>query len=389
MAVILMAEVHTSRSEFDTLRHLLSFIYDRDADMYQRIIAWANPHNSSDILYVPALSARGPREAEREKVYRKCGAEASKDGMYCGVKDLEAAAIDMVQHYWDALDPAVQTGETELMLVLTGDATGGWRGDAVTHGELGIGSWAKGKAQSKLTLLPIFLMEGDDGAANLRNRCGVVATAYNKLKAKGSLTVTIQGREIQLKLKLLAAADFQFFKAIMNMSKYTSAIWCTCLLSNLYKRPDAPAKTWADCLTFFDEIGCVMKDLATICELNHYSLEVLEGRKFKEFGCRCGWRSGNEKACAAHPLPRPRCAACASVVVGGASHPSSPPAPPCPLPSARCRQPVAVCPCCSSPALTLSHVPLPRLQVARGSRGSRATRGRGAQGGGARPLGRR
>eukprot|EP00966_Prymnesium_polylepis_P178711 4138413-Prymnesium_polylepis.1 len=69
----------------------------------------------------------------------------------------------------------------------------------------------------------------------------------------------------------------------MNMSKYTSAIWCTCLLSNLSKRPDEPAKTWADCLAFFDKIGCVMKDLVTICELNHYSLEVLEGRKFKEF----------------------------------------------------------------------------------------------------------
>lgn len=47
---------------------------------------------------------------------------------------------------------------SELVLVLTGDATGGWRGDAVTHGELGIGSWAKGKAQSRLTLLPLFLV---------------------------------------------------------------------------------------------------------------------------------------------------------------------------------------------------------------------------------------
>ena len=80
------------------------------------------------------------------------------------------------------------------------------------------GSWAKGKGQSRRAVKPLFLMEGDDGAANLRNRCGDVAAAYNKLKKKGSLTVTIKGRSITLPLTLLAAADFLFFKAIMNMS---------------------------------------------------------------------------------------------------------------------------------------------------------------------------
>eukprot|EP00966_Prymnesium_polylepis_P300347 6940643-Prymnesium_polylepis.1 len=38
-----------------------------------------------------------------------------------------------------------------------------------------------------------------------------------------------------------------------------------------------------------------MKTLATICELNHFSLDVVEGRKFKPFSCRCGWHSGDEK----------------------------------------------------------------------------------------------
>ena len=86
------------------------------------------------------------------------------------MSNLEAAAIGYVEHYWEALDPAVQRQQTELMLILTGDATGGWRDSSVTHGELGIGSWEKGKAQSALTLLPLFLFEGDDSAENLRNR---------------------------------------------------------------------------------------------------------------------------------------------------------------------------------------------------------------------------
>ena len=172
---------------------------------------------------------------------------------------------------------------------------GGWRGDAVTHGELGIGSWAKGKAQSTLTLLPLFLFEGDDSAENLRNRLIKIAASYNRLKRRGTLTVCIGGRNITVPIKMLAAADFQFFKAIMNMSKYTSALWCCCQLPNLFRRPDAEAEMWDDVLAFYASIGCKLKDLETICELNHWSFEVLEGRPFKPFSCRCGYRSGPER----------------------------------------------------------------------------------------------
>lgn len=150
-AVILMQEVHTSRSEFDSLRHLLSFQYNRENDVYERKALWKNPFNPHDQLFAPVLAARGPRERERALVFDKCGATSSEDGMVSEVLDVKSAAAYYVEHYWDALDPAVQCGDTPLLMVLTGDATGGWRGEAVTHGELGLGSWAKGKAQSKLT----------------------------------------------------------------------------------------------------------------------------------------------------------------------------------------------------------------------------------------------
>lgn len=169
-AVILMQEVHTSRSEFDSLRHLLSFKYSRAADSYQPIKVWVNKFDSSDTLSAPTLAARGPREKDRSVLCSKCGVESSEDGIVSAVASLEEEAAKYVAHYWWALDPRVQNGTSELVLVLTGDATGGWRGDAVTHGELGIASWAKGKAQSRLTLLPLFLFEGDDSAENLRNR---------------------------------------------------------------------------------------------------------------------------------------------------------------------------------------------------------------------------
>lgn len=152
------------------LRHLLSFTYDRQSDSYQKISVWSNPFDRDDCLLMPTLAGRCLRERDRASLFARCGVTSSEDGIVSGVLDFEAAAAAYVAHYWDAIDPDVKAGVEPLLLVLTGDATGGWRGEAVTHGELGIGSWSRGKGQSKLTLLPLFLMEGDDSADNLRNR---------------------------------------------------------------------------------------------------------------------------------------------------------------------------------------------------------------------------
>lgn len=293
-ALMLQFEVHCSRSEYDALRHLLSFKYNHAEDCYKRMIVWRNPTNSSDTLQAPAIAARPAYEKERSELFRQCGATSTADGLFCGVGDVENAIVSMVEHYWEALDPAVIRGEKELLLVFTGDATGGWRGDSITHGEISIGSWSKGTGVSRLAALPLFIMEGDDSAQNLRNRAQPVAACYNKLKRKGKLRITINGKQIERDLKMLCAADFQFFKAMMNMSKYTSAIWCLCGTDNLFKRPSAPAQSWEEVENFYRSIDCEMKSLQTICELNHYSYEVLLGNEFKEFTCRCGYASRDE-----------------------------------------------------------------------------------------------
>jgi hypothetical protein len=203
LSVILMSEAHLSRSEYDALRHLLSFIYDDDKDLYERIIVWVNPCDERDTLKAPALASRYATEKERAFIYAQCGAEASEDGIFCGVKDLETGMRCLVESYWDAIDPEVQAGRKELQLVLTGDATGGWRGDSITHGEMAFGSFVEGKALSKLAALPVWLMEGDDGSENLRARCARVFEQYNEMKLKGTMTVTINGEERILPTKCL------------------------------------------------------------------------------------------------------------------------------------------------------------------------------------------
>ena len=295
-ALFVMSEVHTSRSEFDTLRHLLSFVYNRSKDIYEKLVVWVNPHDPADTLASPTVASRWPREAERDLVYGRVGACASNDGLYCGRVDMDKGLRELVEHYWDALDPRVRDLEIPLVVIVTGDATGGWRGASVTHAEAALGSWAKGKGQSRLTVLPLYIMEGDDSATNLRNRAAPSAEAYNKLKRKGTITVTIKGKPITLPLTLLVSADFQFHKAALNMSKYRSAIWTMDDEDVWYRLPEKKAVTWADCLAFFKEIGSELKTLKDICELNHWSYEYLMGEPFVEFGCRCcSFKSGTQQ----------------------------------------------------------------------------------------------
>lgn len=157
-ALILQFEVHCSRSEYDALRHLLSFKYNHAEDCYERISLWRNPTNSSDTLQAPAIAARPAYEKERSELFRLCGAVSTGDGLFCGVGDVENAIVSMVEHYWEALDPAVIRGQKELLLVFTGDATGGWRGESITHGKISIGSWSKGTGISRLAALPLFII---------------------------------------------------------------------------------------------------------------------------------------------------------------------------------------------------------------------------------------
>lgn len=71
-AIMLQSEVHTSRSEYDALRHLLSFTYDCQSDMYKKVRVWTNPFNDSDHLFAPCIASRYSFLKEREIVYGDC-----------------------------------------------------------------------------------------------------------------------------------------------------------------------------------------------------------------------------------------------------------------------------------------------------------------------------
>eukprot|EP00965_Chrysotila_dentata_P047186 1565914-Pleurochrysis_carterae.AAC.1 len=48
----------------ETLRHLLSYVYDKEADTYKPIRIWENPNDPSDFLVMASLASRQMREKE-------------------------------------------------------------------------------------------------------------------------------------------------------------------------------------------------------------------------------------------------------------------------------------------------------------------------------------
>eukprot|EP00965_Chrysotila_dentata_P041824 1387473-Pleurochrysis_carterae.AAC.1 len=47
-----------SRSKMETLRHLLSYVYDKEADAYKPIRIWENPNDPNDFSVMASLSSR-------------------------------------------------------------------------------------------------------------------------------------------------------------------------------------------------------------------------------------------------------------------------------------------------------------------------------------------
>ena len=171
-----------------------------------------------------------------------------------------------------------------------------------THFELGIASWENAgiKQCSKSNLLPAALAEGDDGAENLRCRFEPMADGFDDLASGKPLEVDLPGGKRSVPIEFTFCGDFQIHKALLGMSKYTSAIWCGCEhdTTGMYRFRPQPATTWSEFVAWFAETGCEMKTIDDVCSLNHWSADVLHGRPFKQFKCSqpgCGYEAKTEK----------------------------------------------------------------------------------------------
>eukprot|EP00965_Chrysotila_dentata_P154064 5092004-Pleurochrysis_carterae.AAC.3 len=90
LAVHLWDKLELSRSQCETKRHLLSFVYDPTSDNYVPIKAWENPDDPADYKLTAVLPGRVAREKEYGVLSENCGITVSAHG--CCERDAVTAA---------------------------------------------------------------------------------------------------------------------------------------------------------------------------------------------------------------------------------------------------------------------------------------------------------
>ena len=78
LAVLLMSDLQLSRSQFEALRHYLSFEYDVDDDVYNKLQLYINPFNEREKVAYPTLAPRCQWEPERAESRWSCRRAAAR-----------------------------------------------------------------------------------------------------------------------------------------------------------------------------------------------------------------------------------------------------------------------------------------------------------------------
>ena len=183
-AVHVWDRLELSRSQMETLRHLLSHVYDAAANAYVPIKAWTNPNDDDDFVLTATLAGRWAREKEFDRLASKMNIVVGANGR-CERDAIECTSL-LYSNFVEALRRNYST-DRPAQPILFLDGTGGALGRGICHGEMGCADFvAVGDAdtkQSRATLAPLFLYEGNDHAGPLRANLDLAISSYNKVRA--------------------------------------------------------------------------------------------------------------------------------------------------------------------------------------------------------------
>jgi hypothetical protein len=281
-----------SRSQMETLHHLLSFVYDPISDKYVPIRVWENPNNSSDFVLAAKLASRCKREAEYREIASTMNITVGSNGR-CERDAIECTSL-LYTNFASALRKEYTT-DRPAQPVLYFDGTGGALRRGICHGEIGCADFiAVGDSdakQSRATLQPLFLYQGNDHAEPLRTNLDVAIKSYNKLVRQGCFDrVSFSGEFKSTPARAITAADMQGAKTAYGMNECSHSVWCKCQRGeggSHHAYPSKPAETYAEVCSYCDEIGCEIKTHEELCSYAHYSSGVALGGAFTRFKCSC------------------------------------------------------------------------------------------------------
>ena len=299
LAVHLWDRLDLSRTQYDTLRHVLSFQYEPRQDRYNCIKVWQNPEDPDDFVSMAALAGRHLREAEYDRIVADADIVGSEKGS-CSRSAIKAAA-EMYSNYRLALR-ANYTKERPAQPVLVVDGTGQSLSKALTHAELGSADFTGDCKQSRKTLQPLAAYSDNDHTLPLREHLSFVARTYNQL-IKEACIERLDGTTIPA--RPICSADMQGVKSLTAQSEGTHSVWCSCNNAQGGPQHAYPTKTLptdmeniqASYNRMIEDIErsvkgprCKFKTFDDICINNHYCPSVARGGKFKRFECpHCGY----------------------------------------------------------------------------------------------------
>eukprot|EP00966_Prymnesium_polylepis_P310092 7164765-Prymnesium_polylepis.1 len=133
-AVHVWDRLELSRSQMETLNHLLTDTFNASIDAYEPIKAWVNPYDETDFLCISRLASRRQREKEYNLIASAMNISVNAKGR------CERDAIVLVSKLYSEYAAALRsdfTVERPAQPVLFLDGTGGSLGRGVSHGEIG------------------------------------------------------------------------------------------------------------------------------------------------------------------------------------------------------------------------------------------------------------
>ena len=284
-AVHVWDRLELTRSKMETLRHLLSHVYDPEINEYMPIRLWQNPTDDSDFVLTAALAGRHAREKEFAAIAEQQNIIVGANGR------CERDAVECTERLYSNYRPALRklySVARPAQPVLFLDGTGGALGRGICHGEMGCADFiAVGDSdakQSRATLQPLFLYEGTDHTGDLRSNLDVVWKSYNLLVEQGYFTrwdPDDPSVTEQLPCRAITAADMQGAKSEYGMAACSHSVWCKCQRGEQgpqHRYPDHTFETYEEMLKYIEEeVGCQFKTFEDMCSWAHYSPGVARG----------------------------------------------------------------------------------------------------------------
>jgi hypothetical protein len=289
LAVHVWDRCELSRSKMETLRHLLSFIYDPIIDDYVPVKVWVNPRDPAQYVLSAQLASRQRREADFRMLAGACDITVGIAGN-CQ-RDPLSVTEAMYSNFAVAMRSNFSTARP-AQPVLYLDATGSSLGRGVTHVEVGSADFDGDAKQSRSTLGPLALYEGSDKNVPLREHLDLVLPAWNQMILKGKMMVN----RASVPMRPITSADMQGCKALYGQTSSCHSVWCWCLALKRHLYATSLVDSYEEMLKYITiTVGCEFKSEEDMCNLAHYSYGVHRGGAFTKINCACCEYSPTER----------------------------------------------------------------------------------------------